>query len=1089
MSVREAAAFFATGGAVPLQSPSYCVRAADEELYASLLRGEYCYILASRQIGKTSLTARTAARLRDDGLDVAYLDLTEVGVDCTREQWYYTLLTRTAADLGLRNELRKSWTSDSRLSLLQRWTDGLRLILKARPAHRLAVFVDEIDYVRNLAFDTSEFFAAMRSCYNRRTTETEFCRLTFCLIGVATPSDLIEEVDVTPFNIGRRIELVDFSEEEAAHLAHGFQCERSIGRALLNRALFWTGGQPYLTQRLCQEIALRPGTRSAAHVDSLCVDLFLAPEAQEQDTNLTFVRDRMLMSGADTADLLSLYTRVYREQPVLTSSTGQLIDVLMLSGLVRSMHGRLLVRNRIYQNVFDSAWIREHMPGADLRRQRAAYRRGVFRASIVVSLALAAIGALCAVAGLQYFHSQEIARQYELVRQYHYLHEIDLAQSGLVTINLPSALKALESVRPAKGESDPRGFEWRYLWQRLHGESVPLPCFDISVFAVAVSPDGRFVAAAGQPKHHNTSHIHMWDIVTRREMAPFAFSGEVNGLVFSPDGKKLAAAGGVASDSPQPGNVHLWDLRAPSNPPTVLRAFQQSVRSVTFSRDSRQLCIASDHGDLCWWDIATSARVNVPRRMTSVGALALSPDSKILIYGGDKVFVTYLSSRKAVHRLTLPYDYVVYALQFSPDGRLLSMANRDGTVLLWDVKTWSITRTFRCPATAFSVAFSPDSTTVAAACWDATIRLWDVKSGRELRPLRGHFDRVNSVAFAPIGRTLISGANDGTVRLWDVDPATAPVNAVTTTGPVCGVAISGSTIVATSDGTQEVRLWNANSGRALGTLSTANGTNGRLHFGPDGRMLVSAQWDQWIRPKADTFDRRSRISVFGDTSNSATRTLPATMEDLVTHSRLGGTTEAISDVRGAALSPHGDILAIIGPDREHSEYSDGTVELWSTATRQLLGAIRGAHQNDITALAFSPDGKTLATGGWDKMVRLWQVDHIHGIQDGRGRSTAIASQLLNTFSAEVYATAFTSDGKTLAVGTKDGRISLCSLVTREVVLVLSGHLKAVTSLAFSSDDNLLVSGSTDGTVRFWRAAPFSRTDAPERVALDAMLKR
>src|SRR5262249_32910529 len=139
-------------------------------------------------------------------------------------------------------------------------------------ARRLVIFIDEIDAVRSLPFSTDEFFAAIRECYNRRTQDAEYHRLTFCLLGVATPSDLIRDTRTTPFNIGRRIELADFTEAEAAPRARGLAQEKVAGErgapALLRRVLYWTGGHPYLTQRLCRSVA----GSDAARLDVKLVD-------------------------------------------------------------------------------------------------------------------------------------------------------------------------------------------------------------------------------------------------------------------------------------------------------------------------------------------------------------------------------------------------------------------------------------------------------------------------------------------------------------------------------------------------------------------------------------------------------------------------------------------------------------------------------------------------------------------------------------------------------------------------------------------------------------------------------------------------
>jgi hypothetical protein len=236
------------------------------------------------------------------------------------------------------------------------------------------IFIDEIDIVRSLPFSTDEFFAAIRECYNRRAEEPEFERLTFCLIGVATPSDLIRDVRLTPFNIGRRIELNDFTPEEAVPLASGLGPEAlglgegngSAGslpeaaqgptpdaQRLLERILYWTGGHPYLTQRLCQAVAdghascvvcdaSHPSGRmthnarhSTAIVDRACEELFLSARAREQDDNLLFVREWLLKGGVDLAGLLEQYGRVRAGKRVAADDTNPLIDVLRLSGIVR----------------------------------------------------------------------------------------------------------------------------------------------------------------------------------------------------------------------------------------------------------------------------------------------------------------------------------------------------------------------------------------------------------------------------------------------------------------------------------------------------------------------------------------------------------------------------------------------------------------------------------------------------------------------------------------------------------------------------------------------------------------------------------
>src|SRR4051794_4102374 len=260
MSATTTPGFYVTGGTLRQDAPSYVERQADRDLFEGLRRGEFCYVLTSRQMGKSSLMVHTAARLREAGVAVVVLDLTAIGQNLSAEQWYGGLLRRVGVQLDpdgeLEEELDDLWfAQEARVGPLERWMRALQQIVLPRTSGRIVLFIDEIDAVRSLPFSTDEFFAAIRECYNRRAQDPQFERLTFCLLGVATPSDLIRETRLTPFNIGRRIELSDFTPREAEPLAQGFGADDPAGQALLKRVQYWTNGHPYLTQHLCQSVA------------------------------------------------------------------------------------------------------------------------------------------------------------------------------------------------------------------------------------------------------------------------------------------------------------------------------------------------------------------------------------------------------------------------------------------------------------------------------------------------------------------------------------------------------------------------------------------------------------------------------------------------------------------------------------------------------------------------------------------------------------------------------------------------------------------------------------------------------------------
>src|SRR5262245_42980052 len=413
--------FYVTGGTLSRDALCYVTRQADHQLYDSLHSGQFCYVLTARQTGKSSLMVRTAARLRDEGVGVAVLDLTAIGMNLTAEQWYGGLLAQMAQQLSLEDELEEFWDTRSGIGPLQRWMRAVREIVLPRCRSRVVTFIDEIDAVRGLPFSTDEFFAGIREFYNRRSEDSELEKLTFCLLGVAAPSDLIRNTRLTPFNIGQRIELHDFSKEEAQVLAFGLGRGEHAGPPLLDRILYWTGGHPYLTQRLCQAVSesnLHSAMGTANHnpqsVDRSCEELFLARRAREQDDNLLFVRERILRSEVDLATLLSLYEQLRRGKRVEDEETNSCVTILKLSGISRTENGRLRVRNRIYERVFDQTWVAQNMPNAEFRRQQAAYRKGLLRAAAVATFIFFLIGALsfAAIRGRQQAVTQkQIAEQ------------------------------------------------------------------------------------------------------------------------------------------------------------------------------------------------------------------------------------------------------------------------------------------------------------------------------------------------------------------------------------------------------------------------------------------------------------------------------------------------------------------------------------------------------------------------------------------------------------------------------------------------------------------------------------------------------
>jgi WD40 repeat protein len=531
----------------------------------------------------------------------------------------------------------------------------------------------------------------------------------------------------------------------------------------------------------------------------------------------------------------------------------------------------------------------------------------------------------------------------------------------------------------------------------------------------------------------------------------------VNSVVFSPDGRTLASGsvteGNLNSEPPADQSVRLWDVATHRQRGSSLTQHPNEVSfppvtSVVFSPDGKTLATASDDKTVRLWDVASHRQVRSSRIHYAgyISSMAFSPDDKTLATGSDDNTARLwdvASHRQVGSRLTGHTDAVT-SVAFSPDGRTLATGSWDNTVRLWDVASH---RKVGSPLTGHtdavtSVAFSPDGRTLGSGSDDNTVRLWDVASHRQAgSPLTGHTDAVTSVAFSPDGRTLASGSDDMSVRLWDVaigrllgPGATGRANAVQS------VAFSsdGKTL-ATGGKDKSVRLWDVATGRLVGSsLIDYAGDIPSMAFSSDGKTLATGGKDKSVR-----------------------------LWDVVNHRELGppltGHTTAVNSV---AFSPESKILASVSLDEHNGAAS---VRLWDVASH---GERVVPLFDDVLAfgnIAFSPDGKTLAIGGFGSLRGGFGFSGLVWLFD-----VATQPDIGSTLTAHMQAVnsvAFSPDGKTLATASDDKTVRLWDVAShRQVGTPLIGHTSPINSVAFSPDGKTLATGSSDNTVRLWDVA-------------------
>jgi WD40 repeat protein/tRNA A-37 threonylcarbamoyl transferase component Bud32 len=471
-------------------------------------------------------------------------------------------------------------------------------------------------------------------------------------------------------------------------------------------------------------------------------------------------------------------------------------------------------------------------------------------------------------------------------------------------------------------------------------------------------------------------------------------------------------------------------------------------------------------------------------------AIAAAPDSKILAVGtgGPKPVVRLLDVETGKEVRALPgHTAGVVAVAFAAAGKVLASADAGGTIRLWEVPsarpeggdTGAPARVLTAwPKGVRSLAVSPDGRWLAAgqaghALADKSpceIKLWDLQKGGDPTTLTGHTGPVCALAFNSAGDTLASTAPDGTARLWDMNPARER-HTLKHSGWVTCVAFSpdGKTVVAgNADGV--IRVWDASDGREVRNWNgMAAGAYG-VAFSPDGAVLATAHeggkvgvmqvklWNPNTGKQLFAFDMgKGRIDALTYTPDG--RVLAAIDQNGVVRAwRMKLTDEdAVIPAHGrgyaVAYSPDGQTLATGGG----FPVIGGEVRLWDAATgaprRQL-----GTHRGKVTAVAYAPDGATLASAGDDGTVKLWDV------------ATGAERRAIPAHAKAVRCVAFAPDGHTLASCGEDGAVSVWYTQTGEKRFGLSGHERAVMAVAFSPDGRTLASAGHDGVVRLWDPA-------------------
>ena len=833
---------YKVGGSLTEDAPSYVVRKADFDLYKELKSGNFCYIFNSRQMGKTSLQVRTIKRLQAEGIACTTIDISGRGSkDINPEQWYAGIVYTLVANFGIANPsefIRTSWKQNSELSPLQRLDIFIEEILLEHIKSKIVIFIDEIDSILSLNFPCDDFFSWIRSCDEKRNLNKDFNRITFVLLGVATPSDLIADKVRTPFNIGSAIQVNGFQIDEISPLAAGFK-EIENPQAVLKEVLDWTGGQPLLTQKLCDLLAGFPGLKNQDVGNIVRQKIIDNWESFDEPPHLKTIKDRILRSKHNTGALLGLYQKILQLGQIPADDSPEQIE-LRLSGLVVENQGYLRVYNRIYATVFDFNWVEKALMNlrpyseallawvaancqddSRLLRGKALKDANIWAADKSLSKQdyqfLNASQELekqeiATALSLQEEESRILARANDTLTtaQHKAKRQIRIGGGVLIcsligaTIAFTSANNQLQEAQEGTkleraGVTALKQFETKQI------ESL-VTAMDAGQRLKELVKDGR-----GLEKYPANSPLLALQTITDniREVKQFvAHEDTITSVNWSHDGKYIITA---SIDK----TARIWDTSGKLIVP--LKGHQGGVYSASFSSDDKYMITKSDDKTVRIWDFS-GKQLAILKHQQRISEASFSPD-------GKRVITTSFAP---------PTETIV-------DGITVGSSSGEKIVRIWDL---SGNLLLQLKDTVNSASFSPDGKYILTTSNDKTARIWDT-SGKLVKALSGHSKAVSSAYWSPNGKYILTNSDDSYV--WDISGKQIARFKVDNKWKIRDAGFSADSqriFVTTSEKTY---VWDL-SGRLIREIKNQKELNSNAEFSPDGKRLFTTDdtikvWD------------------------------------------------------------------------------------------------------------------------------------------------------------------------------------------------------------------------------------------------------
>ncbi|MEG4986184.1 AAA-like domain-containing protein [Microcoleus sp. BR0-C5] len=832
--------YYQVGGSLTNNAPNYVKRQADDDLYNGLKAGEFCYVLNSRQMGKSSLQVRTIQRLRNEGIACAAIDISEIGNrGVTPEQWYAGLLRILENNFNLSDivNVRTWWRDRNFLTPVQRLSEFIETVLLPNISSNIVIFIDEIDSILALDFPADDFLALIRSCYNKRANNSEFDRLTWALLGVASPTDLCREqnaISNTPFNIGNAIELTGFDETEAQPLAAGLAELTDSYQEVLREVLYWTGGQPFLTQKLCKLLLenadlipdLPPPAPPCQGGESEQVNnpqewvekvvrLKIVENWESQDVpeHLSTIRDRLFKENQRIVRRLGLYQHILEQAEIVPDGSAEQME-LRLSGLIVKRGEKLTISNPIYQAVFNKELIEEKL------EKLSPYSEAIkvwlnssceddsqlLRGDDLQSALVWAAGKSLRNEDFQFLTASQkviLSDQNQLLRS--------------ATLETKKAVCDAEKALSEADSAKQKAKQWIGIGSAVLAASL-LAAIGFSTLAYQ-----RFKLAQASIEIEQNGSDALLLAVSQKTENTEALSEALLRAIAS--GKKLKTL---------VKNKHKLEQYPATRPLLALQIILDKI-SETQERKSSSL---------------PKTKRNWQAHKGAVTSVTFSPTRQTLATAGidDQVRMWNFSGQKIAEWKA--FQQSVNMVNFSPNGKFLATAGRDSTVKIWNLSGKNIANLKGIKGSVTSISFSPEGKLLAAAGIDSYAAIWDLSKLPQLvsssLKLPGHNGLVRSVNFSPKGDFMATLDGKSTVRLWNLSgklKKTLPIQAIGISFTPAQHQYRFATV--TLNG--KVGLWNLSEKELVKEFQTLHFDAKSISFSPDGERLATVGIDKTVR--------------------------------------------------------------------------------------------------------------------------------------------------------------------------------------------------------------------------------------------------